>query len=88
MPVVTVRQNWGVTSVVYYHDKAGRLRGVPLAWTSLFPEDPVVTFGCGRAALRLDNLLELARLVESLRAAATAADQPQPAPVTTPGGVK
>jgi len=86
--VVTVRRNWGVPSQVYYHDEDGRLRGVPVAWTSLFPEDPVVTFGAGRAPFRLADLLELARLVEHRHAGEGRRPPTPEAPACLDGGVK
>jgi hypothetical protein len=42
------------------------LRLIPIAWTSLNPEDPAVLFGNGRAPFRLQDLLELARLIATL----------------------
>lgn len=91
LDLITVRHNWGVVTQVYFHDVDGRLRGVPIAWTSLFPEDPVVTFGGGRVSLRLTNLQELARFVDQLREAdaqgAGAVRQPKSNQDRT-GGVK
>ncbi len=49
------------------------MRLIPIAWTSLNPEDPAVVFGNGRAPFRLQDLLELARLIDALRGA----DHPQ-----------
>ena len=60
------RQNWGADQV-YYHDGAGRLRTVPIAWTSLIPQDTVLVIGQGRSPFRLADLLELARCLEQLR---------------------
>jgi hypothetical protein len=70
-----MRPNWGADQA-YYRDRRGRLRLIPIAWTSLNPEDPVVLFGQGRAPFRLTDLLEVARLLDGLRDS----DQPQ-----TPG---
>lgn len=61
-----MRHNWGVDQV-YYHDDAGRLRILPITWTSLNAEDPAVTLGAGRAPFKLADLLELARLLEHLQ---------------------
>ena len=59
---------------MYYHDSAGRLRTLPITWTSLISPDPVVIFGAARAPFKLADVLEhplegvfLARLVETLR---------------------
>jgi len=51
---------------VYYHDEAGRLCSMPLAWTSLAPVDPFVSLAAGRTAFRVTDLLELTRLVAFL----------------------
>jgi hypothetical protein len=45
------------------------MRLIPTAWTSLKPEDPAVVFGRGRAPFRLQDLLELGRLMAALRGA-------------------
>jgi hypothetical protein len=42
------------------------LRLIPIAWTSLNSEDPAVVFGKGHAPFRLQDLLELARLIDAL----------------------
>jgi hypothetical protein len=60
---VTYRQNWGEQRV-YFHDDQGRLISLPAAWTSLWPTDPVVDISAGRSAFRVEDLLELANLVE------------------------
>lgn len=70
MEVVAIRNNWNVDQV-YYHDQAGRLRTIPITWTSLISADPVVVFGGGQSPFKLADLLELARLVEELQ------EQPQ-----------
>jgi len=59
---VTHRQNWG-EELVYFHDENGRLRGVPLGWTSIASPDPFVVVAAGRSFFRPTDLLELARLV-------------------------
>ena len=53
---------------MYYHDEAGRLRQLPLTWTSLSAEDPVVVTGAGRSPFKLADLLELAHLLKQLQA--------------------
>jgi hypothetical protein len=74
LELVTSRQNWG-NAQVYYHDDAGRLRQLPITWTSLSAEDPVVVTGAGRSPFKLADLLELAHLLEQLQA-----DDPDPLP--------
>ena len=51
---------------MYYHDEAGRLCSLPLAWTNLAFDDPFVSQAAGRSAFRVTDLLELARLVAFL----------------------
>jgi hypothetical protein len=65
LAVVTVRDNWSERRI-YYHDRRGRLTGIPAVWTDLEPPDPVVTISAGRSAFRVEDLLELVRLLASL----------------------
>lgn len=60
------RHNWGIDQV-YYQDDAGRLRTLPISWTSLSPQDPALVIGQGRSPFRLADLLELSRCLERLR---------------------
>ena len=59
---MTVRQNWGVDHI-YYHDQKGHLVSVPARWTDTVPPDPVISISAGRSPFRLEDLLELTRLV-------------------------
>lgn len=59
---MTCRHNWGEDRV-YFHDDNGRLIAIPAAWTSVFPSDPFVWVAAGRSPFRLQDLLELARLL-------------------------
>jgi hypothetical protein len=63
--VVTYRHNWGEDRV-YYHDEAGDLVSVPAAWTSACAPDPVVVISAGRSVFRVEDLLELASLIEAI----------------------
>ena len=63
--LITRRCNWGEERV-YYHDEAGRLCSLPLAWTNLAFTDPFVSLAAGRSAFRVTDLLELARLIAFL----------------------
>jgi len=65
---------------VYFLDAAGHLRVLPLAWTSLFPGDPVVVFGAGQSPFRLVDLLELSRLLAALQGEKT---EPSPSAETS-----
>lgn len=60
-----VRHNWG-DDRVYYHDANGRLASIPTSWTDVVAPDPVVALSAGRSPFRLEDLLELARLVAVL----------------------
>ena len=51
-----------------YRDEAGHLATIPAAWTDVPAPDPVVAVSAGRLPFRLQDLIELARLVASLRA--------------------
>ena len=51
---------------MYYQDEIGSLHSLPLAWTSLAPEDPFVSLSAGRSAFRVVDLLELVRRVAFL----------------------
>ncbi len=64
--VVTVRENWG-DRLVYYRERGERLGSIPSKWTDLRPPDPFVTISAGRSPFRLEDLLELVRLVAVLR---------------------
>ena len=64
--MVTIRNNWNVDQV-YYHDPGGRLRSIPITWTSLIAADPAVEFGKGQTPFKLVDLLELARLIDTLK---------------------
>jgi len=55
-------QNWREDRV-WFRDVADRLRSLPANWTSAVAEDPFNVVGAGRAAFRVEELLELVRLV-------------------------
>ena len=52
---------------MYYPDESGKLCSLPLMWTSLAPIDPLVSLSAGRAAFRVSDLLELSRMLASLK---------------------
>jgi hypothetical protein len=60
--LVDRRQTWGEERI-YYQDTDGRLKALPLGWTSEAPVDPVAAISAGRACFRVVDLLELARLI-------------------------
>jgi len=55
---------------VYFHDKSGRVRKMPSAWTSVGEMDPFVALSAGRTYFRVTDLLQLVDLVERLSEAA------------------
>ena len=63
---MTYRNNWGEQRV-YFHDAEGRLTALPAAWTDVFSPDPFVVISAGRSAFRVNDLLELTRLIARLR---------------------
>ena len=65
LPIVTIRQNWG-DELLYYRDTKGQLISIPVRWTDRIEPDPIVTISAGRSPFRLQDLMELARLVEVL----------------------
>ena len=64
-PIVTIRQNWG-EELLYYRNRVGRLVSIPARWTDRIALDPAVVVSAGRSAFRLEDLLELTRLVAAL----------------------
>lgn len=56
------RHNWGEDRV-YFHDEQGRLVALPAAWTSAGPQDPFVALSQGRSAFRVQDLVELSKLI-------------------------
>ena len=66
LSLVTVRQNWG-EDILYYHDQEGRLVSVSARWTDMVAPDPVISISAGRSPFRLEDLLELTRLVTALQ---------------------
>ncbi len=72
----------------YYHDDIGRLRMMPIAWTSLRDEDPVVRFGLGKAPFKLADLLELSRLLKGIQLPHETDQDPSDVTSQSHGGVK
>ncbi len=63
--IVTVRNNWGEDRV-YYHAPDGRLVSIPAAWTDVATPDPFALLSAGRSPFRLEDLLELTRLLSAM----------------------
>lgn len=64
--LVTRKGNWGEDRVMYY-DRQGRLRSMRTSWTSLADPDLFSQAAQGRSWFRVDDLLQLAALLENLR---------------------
>jgi hypothetical protein len=60
--LVQRHRNWGEDRVFFYAEGV-RLTSVPAIWTSLSSIDPFVAVAAGRSPFRIDDLLELARLL-------------------------
>jgi hypothetical protein len=59
-------QNWREDRV-WFHDADTRLRSLPAGWTSVVPEDVFNILSAGRALFRVEELLELCRLIKELK---------------------
>ncbi len=57
----------GAKGRVYFDDPEGRRAYVPIGCTNLAPEDPFVIASGGRACFRVQDLLRLCTLVDSLQ---------------------
>ncbi len=57
--------SWGEDRVTF-HDREGRLRGLPASWTSVVGPDPFVVLSAGRAVFRVEDLLALVEVVRGL----------------------
>jgi len=64
--LVTYAQTWGEDRV-YFRDEAGRLRRMPVGWTTVAKPDAFQVTAAGRCRFRTDDLLRLVALVEGLR---------------------
>jgi hypothetical protein len=62
----TYKQAWGEDRV-YFKDAKGRLRRMPVGWTSVAEPDGFQVTAAGRCRFRTDDLLRLVDLVEGLR---------------------
>jgi Family of unknown function (DUF5372) len=64
--LVTYKKAWGEDRV-YFRDDQGRLRHVPVGWTSGQEPDPFRTVAAGRCHFRSEDLLRLVELIERLQ---------------------
>ncbi len=63
--LITLRKNWGENRV-YFYDFSDNLKSIPARWTSAIPEDPFVIMAAGRSFFRVEDLLDLHYLINSL----------------------
>jgi hypothetical protein len=52
---------------LYFTDETGTLRKLPTAWTDYLDPDPWMIVAAGRSAFRIDDLLLLVDLIETLK---------------------
>jgi hypothetical protein len=64
--LVTRKLTWGEDRVFYY-DRTGALKSFLTNVTDLVPEDAFEHLSAGLSAFRVDDLLELRRLMDGLR---------------------
>jgi len=57
--------NWGEHRV-FFHDERGLLLSLPARWTDVLPPEPLVAMGRGRSPFRVDDLLQLAELIQQV----------------------
>lgn len=63
--MVTRRQNWGEDRVMFF-DEAGRIRSVLASWTNVDEPDLFSQAAGGKSFLRLDDLANLAVLIDEM----------------------
>jgi hypothetical protein len=63
---VSYQHTWGEHRV-YFHDTKGRVVALPASWTDAVSCDPFVEVAAGRSYFRLEDLVKLSDLVETLR---------------------
>ena len=64
--LVVRKYNWAEDRVFYFGDD-GQLASLPAGWTDVDVPDPFVAIAGGRCAFRVEDLLALATLIETLR---------------------
>ena len=65
LDVIVCRFQWGEERV-FYRDPHGHRASLPACWTSLAPPDPYLTVAASRSRFRLQDLLDLAALLEEV----------------------
>ena len=62
---LAMRQTWSEDRV-FVLDENGRQCSFPVGWTDAVEPDVFVSFAAGRSPFRVDDLLDLARLIDGL----------------------
>ncbi len=63
--MIEYRHTWGEERV-YFVNCSEQMQRLPAAWTDIAGEDPFVVVAAGRSPLRVEDLLQLADLLECL----------------------
>ena len=64
---LVVRKNNWAEDRVFFFDDDGQLTSITAGFTDVDPPDPFVAVAAGRSALRVEDLLALADLLDGLR---------------------
>ena len=64
--VLFFRRDWGDDRVCY-RNESGSEASIPLSFTDLRVSDPFVVMAAGRCRFRFEDLIELTKLVETLK---------------------
>ena len=62
---VSIRQTWRQERVFFLFDDA-TLTSLPTAWTDVVAQDAFVAVAAGRSALRVEDLVALAEMIDGL----------------------
>ena len=63
--MIEYRHAWGEERV-YFLDSSGQMQRLPAEWTDVAAVDPFVMIAAGRSAFRVEDLLQLADIIERL----------------------
>ncbi len=64
--LISRKRNWGEDRV-FIVGQGGLTTSIPATWTDVDPPDPYVVVSAGRTAFRIQDLLALAGLLDSLQ---------------------
>jgi len=62
VPLVVRKWLWGEERVTVELPD-GTYRSIPVAWTDAAPVDPYISVGAGRSLFRVEDLIELGRMI-------------------------